>query len=139
MRSLSILGLGFLASMATADERGTWLKGDQYANKCGGTTWNQKTSASSPLARDCSAIVDDLAGEETGGVMLSGLRGLSTVRREGTCHFGVEPHDVGGFYMGRDDMADLIRDAISMWTKDGKVGGGGVTKCGDMEVKWSIY
>ncbi|KAH6644936.1 hypothetical protein BKA67DRAFT_541932 [Truncatella angustata] len=140
MLVLQFAAIGLLTSGAKAGQaRGTWLSGSQYTNKCGDTTWDMGTSATSPLASDCDALVKWMEGG-TGGVMLSGLKtdGPNLVHREGSCSFMVTPESAGPFYVGRDDMADLVRDSVARWARDGRVGGGGATRCGDMSITWSV-
>ncbi|KAI1846431.1 hypothetical protein JX265_011890 [Neoarthrinium moseri] len=137
MRLLQLSSFAILVSQVAGSK---WLDGEQYTNKCGGTTWDVQVSDGSPSAADCSAIVKYMR-QRTGGYFLNGLKDdiWNTLKSEGGCGFGLKPKSRGSFYMGGDDVADLIQDSIAQFEKDGKVGVTGVTQCGDETVQWAIY
>ncbi|KAF7540558.1 hypothetical protein G7054_g1220 [Neopestalotiopsis clavispora] len=141
MQIISLLSLGLLALPTATAQRMTWNDGSRYANKCGQTTWERITDKpSQALKSDCNKIKLKLEAEPAGGAFFSGVKDFKAILTEGTCTFAVSAKDNGGWYMGRDDMIDLIGDGIARWNKGNDwVAGGGSLRCGEMDAQWRLH
>lgn len=123
----------------------------QGGDWCGDSTFVNQNSAASPLIADCMRIVDNLS------VWSVGTNGKATWEVEsfakqhhqlvqyGTCAFGVQGN-MGGdayFYVGNQDIIDIIRSSVEKFGAGGTVGAKGDMTChaGSFPptVTWGIY
>jgi hypothetical protein len=116
-------------------------------NFCGVSTFVGQTSNASPLSGDCLQIVRNIEndGSTQWEISTAGLaqRAIATA---GSCRFGVEATSNQGnavFWVGGQDMRDIIFDALTRFGGGGKVSGYGEMQCngniGHQSVKWGIY
>ncbi|KAH6617548.1 hypothetical protein F5144DRAFT_660933 [Chaetomium tenue] len=116
-------------------------------NFCGISTFVGQTSDASPASRDCLQIIRNIEndGSTQWEVSTAGLsqRAIATA---GSCRFGVEATANQGnavFWVGGQDVRDIITDAVKKFGGSGKVSGYGELECngnlGHQKVKWGIY
>lgn len=95
---------------------------------------------------DCMTIIKNIEG--TNGEWTTPVAGKNQRQLVdfGTCKFGVEATKVDGniaFYVGAQDIVDIITDVIKQFAKDGRVAAKGDMSCrGNVHgqnVKWGIY
>ncbi|KAI9040038.1 uncharacterized protein KD926_008601 [Aspergillus affinis] len=114
---------------------------------CKESTFVDQTNGASPFVKDCLTIIknieDDYTSEWKTGVLAQPHR---KILGYGTCIFGVEADDVKGnvqFWVGGQDVIDIINDVVKDFSKDGRVAAYGKMQCKgnikDQKVKWSIY
>ena len=111
-------------------------------NSCGVSTFENRISNGSPSVADCQQLAYNIRGD--GSWNHVGNPGQHrTLATFGTCVFGVEadPHfgRQSAFRVGNEDIIDLIRDSISLYQGDGRVGTRGIMMCGNTQVLWGIY
>ncbi|EFE44221.1 class V chitinase, putative [Trichophyton verrucosum HKI 0517] len=120
--------------------------GGKVADPGDAGTRKRLTNGGSPLVSDCMTIIKNIEG--TDGQWTTPVVGKSQRRLVdfGTCKFGVEATKVDGniaFYVGAQDIVDIITDAIKQFAKDGRVAAKGDMSCrGNVHgqnVKWGIY
>lgn len=119
------------------------LKGKDHCSK---STFEDETSDASPLVKDCLQLAKELAEDSTKSWDVL-LWGHHTLRKSGTCAFGVEARDDADgntvFWFGGQDVIDLIHSAADKFGDGKRMGGKGNLDCdGDMQVeqvRWSIY
>ena len=126
---------------------------DAMYSMCGDTTWAPHISASSPLVSDCEGIAAHHDQKNLKGYYMvrefyepGTFQGLFS---SGTCNFGIRPKtakDANGiyaWYIGSQDIRDLVIDSIRKFSKGGKVGVEGDMTCtkgeSAMDVHWGIY
>lgn len=105
-----------------------------------------ETSGASPLVEDCLQIVKELQEDSTKAWDVL-LFGHHTLKKSGACAFGAEarhlPDGNQHFWLGGQDMIDLIRSAANKFGDGKRMGGKGNMDCdGDNmveQVQWSIY
>lgn len=136
MQPSTLLSMGLLAFTATA-QRAIWNDGDKFVNQCGQTIFS--ATKSKALTQDCTRIADNLSKEPRGGAFMDSLSSYIAIKTEGSCTFAVKAERNGGFFMGRDDIIDVIHDSVAKYNKDGKVGAEGNMRCGKMNVSWRIH
>ncbi|EFE34865.1 class V chitinase, putative, partial [Trichophyton benhamiae CBS 112371] len=115
-------------------------------DECEASTFEDQTNGGSPLVSDCKTIIKNIEGTDgqwTTQVVSKNQRQLVDF---GTCKFGVEATKVNGniaFYVGAQDIVDIITDAIKQFAKDGRVAAKGDMSCRGnahgQNVKWGIY
>ncbi|KAK1762199.1 putative necrosis-inducing factor-domain-containing protein [Phialemonium atrogriseum] len=128
-------------------------KWDKKYGMCGATTWDPKTGTRSPLISDCVAVAAHVADSATGYYAVRGFGDdagtFQGLLYSGSCYFGIRPKtaaDAGityAWYIGTQDIQDLIRDSISQFGKKGRVSVEGDMSCKNdesvMDVHWGIY
>ncbi|EGE06693.1 chitinase [Trichophyton equinum CBS 127.97] len=115
-------------------------------DECEGSTFEDQTNGGSPLVSDCMTIIKNIEGTDgqwTTQVVGKNQRQLVDY---GTCKFGVEATKVNGnvaFYVGAQDVVDIITDSIKQFGKDGRIAAKGEMSCrGNVHgqnVEWGIY
>jgi len=138
MQFLSAL---FLAAVATAtpilQSRATsaeqlFIKTEDW-NKCGGSSFNIATSRFSADVKDCQCIVDNLALPDWKGKFfvrpVDGSKfGAKAVECQ-SCQFLIQSSNDFGTNVGAQDVMDLIKDSITKFAQNGKVGAWGEMDC----------
>ncbi|GBF66809.1 hypothetical protein TMEN_9530 [Trichophyton mentagrophytes] len=114
-------------------------------DECESSTFEDQTNGGSPLVSDCMTIIKNIEGTDgqwTTQVVGKNQRQLVDY---GTCKFGVEATKVNGnvaFYVGAQDVVDIITDSIKQFGKDGRIAAKGEMSCrGNVHgqnVKWAI-
>ncbi|KAF9769179.1 hypothetical protein IL306_013420 [Fusarium sp. DS 682] len=115
-------------------------------NDCGDSTFENHSSAGSPLVKDCQQIARNIAG---GGTWTVGAGGEHhQLLQYGTCAFGAQGAEgnMNAAYIGNQDIIDLINTSIDKFKWKGKVGAAGVMGCqslqglvGGVKMRWGIY
>lgn len=115
-----------------------------HEDKCGASTFENKSSAASPWVIDCQHLIYNIRKGGTWALHAGRQRQLA---QYGSCAFGAQgdPMDI---WVGNGDIIDVVRDSISRFqTSDGKVGAKGTFGCRTVEVggdgftpvEWGIY
>lgn len=128
---------------------------DAMSNLCGATTWESHPTGSSPLVSDCQAIAAyHKEATHMGYYTVRDFSDPATFQGlyySGTCYFGIRPKTpedakaIPYWYIGSQDITDLIHDSIARFGKDGKVSAEGDMSCKNnqigsaMGVHWGIY
>lgn len=84
-------------------------------NDCGGSTFVDESSGGSPLISDCRQIATNIAGGGSWEVE-NFLAQQHQLVQSGTCAFGVQGDgeaEDDGFYVGNQDIIDLINSSIA--------------------------
>ncbi|EAQ84340.1 predicted protein [Chaetomium globosum CBS 148.51] len=112
-------------------------------NLCGDSTFVDESTGGSPLASDCEQLWRNNNQYPYHQLTLGVERPLVTW---GTCAFSatavVTPYLDGIWWtnIGDEDITDLVRDSISKFTRDGKVGARGTAECyDDTAIDWRIH
>ncbi|KAK3291431.1 putative necrosis-inducing factor-domain-containing protein [Chaetomium fimeti] len=112
-------------------------------NLCGHSSFIDDTSGGSPLASDCEQLWRNNNRYPFHKLTLGQERPLGTW---GTCTFSavaiVTPGLDGIWWtnIGDEDITDLVRDSISKFTRDGRVGAKGRADCyEDTVIDWRIH
>ena len=124
--------------------------GPQLSNLCGASSFYPDTTDASPLVSDCQQLVRNL---QAGVAWDSGVFRVESflevqhgIANYGTCVFGVQAIGTVGnvnFYVGSQDIVDLITNSIGQSTYNGKVGAHGSMPCKgtihNQPVNWGLY
>ncbi|KAK2064092.1 hypothetical protein LY76DRAFT_124204 [Colletotrichum caudatum] len=120
---------------------------------CGLSSFAGLTRATSALTADCLALADD-AAEEGYLWYAKGFADNTTVlevRSHGTCSFGIRPPYadvmygiVSGWYVGGEDVAEVVHTAVRDYDAGGLVGATGMMHCtissaSNVDVQWVIF
>jgi hypothetical protein len=117
-------------------------------NECGTSAFENETSDASPLVSDCQQIILNIQGTNRKWSPENVNKNTNTIVSYGTCNFDVQSYDLGNgsvdYYVGAQDIIDLINSSIAMYASNGKVGSKGTMTCnGDtiasVSVTWGIY
>ncbi|KAK4032856.1 killer toxin subunits alpha/beta [Parachaetomium inaequale] len=119
-------------------------------NYCGVSTWEGQTTAASPLVTDCLQIIKNIEGDGSTSFAASTVDGQKAIlgfpsKDAGSCRFGIETHDDRSvnYGVGGQDVIDIINDAVSKFSWNGRVGAKGTMPCntltGTVDVTWGIY
>ncbi len=136
----------------------TWNKGESTNNDpmypcniakgkdlCQSSSFEDQTSDASPSVADCLQVIKKIQGDSISDFTV----GISEHRELGsdTCKFTV--HSIRGadgnvtFYVGLQDIIDIIRDAISKFGGGGRIGAKGIVDCAgdvhDTTMEWEIH
>jgi hypothetical protein len=145
-----------LAAAAPIDSTNTSLKvadpdfklqatSGKSSDQCGASTFTNKSSPASPTVSDCLQIAADIAdGGKTWEVTVDAQVKLAS---SGTCAFGGEAISGSGpweafFYVGNQDIVELIHSSIDLYEWNGLIGAMGEMWCSPREaehVRWGIY
>ncbi|KAI0467015.1 hypothetical protein F4859DRAFT_518632 [Xylaria cf. heliscus] len=117
-------------------------KGNNY---CGDSTFEDQTSDASPLVSDCLVITQNIAIDGDWTTLTIG--GQRELVQHQTCMLGVERSgSLNGnseFYVGNQDVIDIINTAVSLYGGSGRVGAKGTMNCqGNIKgqkVLWGLY
>lgn len=136
-----------VASNATTSPAVIFERGAKSVNDCEKSTFYNATSAASPLIDDCLMIAKNIQNGGTWTVDdIIGLR--HQLVQYGTCAFsaeGIKGNMETYFYVGNQDIMDLIKDSIRLFGASGKVGSWGRMYCQGgaptyrHQVTWGIY
>jgi hypothetical protein len=117
-------------------------------NDCGDSSFQNESSSGSPTVNDCLQIATNIAGGGTWTVSTIGSPQHQLVQY-GTCAFGVTwngSNQASTYYIGNQDIIDLIHSSINMFQWNGLVGSKGVMNCKSDEegasggnVLWGLY
>lgn len=115
-------------------------------NDCGASTFTDETTDASPLITDCQQIVAQFTGTQDSWEVEAAVGEQHQIVGYGTCNFGVTGTTGTGdvdFYLGAQDIVDIINTSIEMFAWNGFVGASGNMTCqGDVNgdfVVWGIY
>jgi len=114
-------------------------------NECGDSTFENQISAASPLIDDCLRIATNI-GKGGKWEVESTAKDQHQLVQYGTCALGVQGLDgiAFFFYVGNQDIIDLIHESIRMYGFDGRVQTAGEMQCSSgiskpPTVGWGIY
>ncbi|OIW24824.1 hypothetical protein CONLIGDRAFT_684731 [Coniochaeta ligniaria NRRL 30616] len=118
----------------------TFSPGDTI-DLCGESTFENQDSAASPLIADCLHIVDNIAD---GGQWSVTSGSQHQLVQWGTCAFGVQGCCGDAFfYIGNEDIIDIIHDSINKFGFNGIIGAKGRMQCSaaalGAQVEWGLY
>jgi GH18 family chitinase len=117
-------------------------------DNCGASTFENRGSEASPTVADCLQIIKNIEGD--GGTQWTIASGAEhrEIAKAGECSFGVKPigDKLSGnveFYVGGQDVIDIINEAVKQFGGGGKVGARGYMTCNGnikgQDVEWGIY
>ncbi|KAH7024975.1 uncharacterized protein B0I36DRAFT_251289 [Microdochium trichocladiopsis] len=114
---------------------------------CGTETYRDETKSDSPSVEDCMQIVKTITPDtDTQWTMEVVGKKWREIGKGGHCRFSVRASKINGnivFYVGGQDVIDIIKEAVKQYGKSGKVAAGGNFDCGGSAVKqyaeWKIY
>ncbi|KAJ5288624.1 necrosis-inducing factor-domain-containing protein [Penicillium angulare] len=114
-------------------------RGASSVNDCGDSTFINQSSGGSPKISDCQQIATNIANGGTWSVESNGAQ--NQLVQYGTCALGVTgDFTIGIFYVGNQDIIDVINESISRFSWNGLVGAEGKMYCeGGSDVTWAIY
>lgn len=117
-------------------------------NDCSDSTFIDQTSGASPLVSDCEILIRNLqngdgkAEHEVENFVAS----QHQLDQAGSCRFGVQGKAQNGnvdYFIGGQDIVDIIRDSINKFGSSGRVGAKGRMSCrGNVHgqlVEWGLY
>ncbi|EPS35532.1 hypothetical protein H072_11031 [Dactylellina haptotyla CBS 200.50] len=117
-------------------------------DRCGTSSFEDKTSGASPSVSDCLQIIRNIEGDGS-AEWTHGITGQRKILEYGSCAFGIErTGGTGGavqFKVGGQDVIDVINDAIKKFSSNGRVGARGVMSCDGttvgthVNVLWGLY
>ncbi|MBE3044190.1 hypothetical protein IMZ48_16785 [Candidatus Bathyarchaeota archaeon] len=116
---------------------------DDAQNRCGDSTFHDKTGGGSPLVADCKYMADFY--RETSGTLSleKSFQEWAPLGTWGTCTIGAHTKNILGTRVGNTDVADMIDDAIKRFQSNGRVAVEGDMGCSTLfqtaRVDWSIY
>ncbi|KAK4182421.1 putative necrosis-inducing factor-domain-containing protein, partial [Podospora australis] len=113
------------------------------ANHCGGSSFQGETTGGSPSVNDCNTLRNNIAGDGT-WTQAGGFRELA---KYGDCKFVIHNYANNNlFYVGNEDIRDIIRDSINQFQSGGRVGATGEMPCnhalsntGATTIRWYIH
>src|SRR5262245_13535127 len=109
-----------------------FIRGDD-SNKCGGSTFNTLTSDWSAQSEHCQCIFDNLKRAEWKGKFyarpIDGSKFGATAVVCLSCAFVVTSPNDFGTNVGTEDVMDLIRDSISRFGRNNRIGAKGDMEC----------
>ena len=145
----SILAAASAAPTTTTTENPTHVETIMKRNhedKCGVSTFENKSSAASPWVIDCQHLIYNIRKGGTWALHAGKHRELA---QYGSCAFDAQSVDgILDIWIGNGDIIDVVRDSISRFqTEDGKVGARGIFECRGIEVggdgwtpvEWGLY
>jgi hypothetical protein len=113
---------------------------------CGASTFVDQTSAASPTVADCMQIVHNIQNTDGEWEVENAVEDQHQLVQAGTCKFGVQGTVINGnvnFFVGSQDIVDIITSAVQQFGGSGKVGAKGDTSCkGTVKgqaVTWGLY
>ncbi|RYO82101.1 hypothetical protein DL762_006788 [Monosporascus cannonballus] len=117
-------------------------------DRCGPSTFEDRTSDASPSVSDCLQIIRNIEGDAS-TEFTHRITGHREILSYGSCAFGIErTGGTGGavqFKVGGQDVIDVINDAVKQFGGSGKVSARGVMPCDgttagtSVNVLWGIY
>lgn len=113
---------------------------------CGTSTFVGQTSGASPTVDDCLQLVRNIEGRPGRHEVENAFGDQHQIAEYGSCKFGVQGMGKDGniaYYVGDQDIVDIINESVQRFTWNGLVGAKGTMSCsGDVtgqEVEWGIY
>ncbi|KAH8649335.1 hypothetical protein BX600DRAFT_388677 [Xylariales sp. PMI_506] len=113
---------------------------------CESSTFVDQTSDASPSVDDCLGIVNNIQGTQGEWEVENALGDQHQIVQYGDCKFGIQGLNKEGnvdFYIGAQDIVDIINTSIQMYGGSGKIGAKGQMDCrGDVnsqDVEWGLY
>lgn len=113
---------------------------------CGDSTFVDQTSDASPTASDCMQIVENIAHTDGKFEIENAIGSHHQILQFSTCAFGVQGMVKDGnidFYVGGQDVVDIITESVKRFGGSGKVGAKGEVSCKGtvkgQKVEWGIY
>jgi hypothetical protein len=116
-------------------------------NFCGDSSFVDQTSNASPKVEDCPQIIRNIQGNGAAQWEHTVIgKKQENIAWSGSCRFGIEATAVNGnikFWVGGQDVIDIINDAVKKFGGGGKVSAYGDMSCNgnikQQDVKWGIY
>lgn len=116
-------------------------------DRCSDSTFVDRTTEASPTVEDCIKLMKEYRGEYHNWEIENVIGEQHQLIQNGTCKFGIESLDAGngnaGYYIGSQDIVDIINDSIDKFGDSGKVGSKGRMTCDGMvkgqRVQWGLY
>lgn len=110
------------------------------------SSFEDQTSDASPSTSDCMGIVNNIQGTQGEWKVENFAGEQHQLVQFGGCKFGIQAFNKHGsviFYIGAQDIVDIITDSIKKFGGSGKVGAKGRMDCkGDansQDVEWGLY
>lgn len=118
---------------------------DNSVNDCGDSSFVNQTTGGSPSVSDCLQLASNIAGGGTWTV--ENVAGNQhQIAQYNSCKFGVQGNGQGNsvaFYVGNQDIMDLIHSSVNMYQWNNLVGSKGSMPCqgnqNDVTVSWGLY
>jgi hypothetical protein len=118
----------------------------QAPNHCQDSTFVDQTSDASPSVSDCMQIVKNIQNTDGDWEVENAIGSQHQLVQFGSCAFGVQGQGKNGnvdFYIGAQDIVDIITDSVRQFGGSGKVGAKGVMSCDGtvkgQQVEWGLY
>lgn len=118
----------------------------QGVSSCGTSTFVDQTSSASPTVVDCMQLVQNIEGGTGSHEIENALGEQHQIAQYGSCKFGVQgmgKHGNIAFYVGDQDIVDIINTSVQKFSWNGLVSAKGMMSCsGDVtgqEVQWGLY
>lgn len=115
------------------------------SDKCGDSTFHNKSTEGSPLVADCECLRDYFRTRDMNGLYSLSKWGfnLAPLASCGTCTFGAHTSNILGASVGNTDAADIIDESIRRFQHDGRVGAEGDMGCSALfetaRTEWAIF
>lgn len=113
---------------------------------CGSSTFINQGSDASPSVEDCMGIVKNIQGTQGEWEIENAVEQQHQIVQNGKCKFGVQGKKINGnidFFVGAQDIVDIITEAVAQFGSGGVVGAKGNMDCkGDVStvpIEWGIY
>ncbi|AEO70565.1 glycoside hydrolase family 18 protein [Thermothielavioides terrestris NRRL 8126] len=113
---------------------------------CQDSSFIDQTSDASPSVDDCMGIVHNIQGTQGEWEVENAIGEQHQLVQYGSCKFGIQGLNKQGnvaFYVGAQDIVDIITDSIKQFGGSGKVGAKGYMDCrgnvNDQDVEWGLY
>ncbi|KAI1868502.1 uncharacterized protein JN550_006418 [Neoarthrinium moseri] len=132
-------------------ERRIVFHGGSDTNKCGESTFIDKTTLGSANQIDCSAVINQMKGGPGWFAIFQGAdlpdnKDWCRVAYHDTCVFGIHTTDFFGTYIGTQDITDIITVAMQKRAGDPRVQFEGDMHCDNNQgpgkhsnVQWAIF
>jgi hypothetical protein len=118
----------------------------QAPSHCQDSTFVDQTSDASPSVSDCMQIVKNIQNTDGDWEVENAIGSQHQLVQFGSCAFGVQGQGKNGnvdFYIGAQDIVDIITDSVRQFGGSGKVGAKGVMSCDGtvkgQQVEWGLY
>ncbi|KAF9890425.1 hypothetical protein FE257_005830 [Aspergillus nanangensis] len=119
---------------------------DRAPDFCKTSTFVDQTSEGSPTVPDCMQIVRNIANTDGQWKVENAIGSHHQLVQFGSCAFGVQGMRKDGnvdFYIGAQDIVDIISESVRRFGGSGKVGAKGEMSCEGtikgQDVEWGLY